>query len=214
MSGDEGDFNNTKNRAVFKLLHARQWAEGNSRLSDRNNRDSATWYATVINCVARIKRVDFSTCVAPRPGRNKTLNTPRSIDQIHELILEYRRISSKSIAEKLDNSRERFGYIIHEDLNMEDLSAKWVYNCLNADQIHQKCQFSEQILEFFRCYKLISCRYGWPWKKICLYYYETEWRPQSKEWRHSGPPQKIPEEKFAGKFTPWILGSTRDPPNW
>jgi len=48
--------------------------------------------------VAQFKGGDFSTRAAPRPGRTKTQNTPRIIDQIHELILEYRRISSKSIA--------------------------------------------------------------------------------------------------------------------
>ena len=36
MSSDDGDFNNTENRAVFKFLPASQGAEGNSRLSDRN----------------------------------------------------------------------------------------------------------------------------------------------------------------------------------
>jgi hypothetical protein len=45
-------------------------------------------------------------------------NTFHSIDQIHELILEDRRISVKSIAEQLGTSRERVGSIIHEDLGM------------------------------------------------------------------------------------------------
>ena len=47
-------------------------------------------YATVKNWVAQIKRGDFSTCVAPRPERPKTLTTPEIIDQIYELILEDR----------------------------------------------------------------------------------------------------------------------------
>jgi len=57
-------------------------------------------YATVKNWVALFKRDDFSICVAPRPGRPKTVTTPEIIDQIHELILEDRRISAKS---KLSN---------------------------------------------------------------------------------------------------------------
>jgi hypothetical protein len=47
-----------------------------------------------------------------------SLTTPEIIDQIHELILEDRRISAKSIAEQLGISREWVGSIIHEDLNM------------------------------------------------------------------------------------------------
>ena len=83
-------------------------------------------HATVKNWVAQFKRGDFSTCVAPRPGRPKTVTTPEIIDQIHELMLEDCRISAKSISEQLGISRERVGSIIHEDLDMRKLSAKWV----------------------------------------------------------------------------------------
>jgi len=93
--------------------------------------------ATVKNWVAQFKCGDFSTCDAPRFGRPKTVTTPEIIDQIHELILEDRRISAKSIAEQLSISRERVRPIIHEDLDMRKLSAKWVPKCLNADQ---KCR--------------------------------------------------------------------------
>jgi len=100
--------------------------------------------------VAQFKCVDFSTCIAPCPGRPKTVTTPEIIDQIHELILEDRRISAKSIAQQLGISRERVGSIIHEDLDMRKLSAKWVPKRLNADQKLQRCQSSEQHFEFFR----------------------------------------------------------------
>jgi len=55
--------------------------------------------ATVKNWMAQFKRGDFSTCDASRPGRHKTVTTSEIIDHIHELILEDRRISAKSIAE-------------------------------------------------------------------------------------------------------------------
>ena len=61
--------------------------------------EHAPSYATVKNWVAQFKRGDFSICDAPRPGRPKTVTTPEIIDKIHELILEDRRISAKSIAE-------------------------------------------------------------------------------------------------------------------
>ena len=64
------------------------------------------------------KRGDFSTCDAPYPGRSKTVTTPEIIVKIHELILEDRRISAKSIAERLGILREGVGSIIHEDLDM------------------------------------------------------------------------------------------------
>jgi len=112
--------------------------------------EHATLNATTKNWVAQFKHGNFFTCVAPRPGRPKTVTTPEIIDQIHELILEDRRIFAKSIAEKLGISRERVGSIIHEDLDMQKLSAKWVPKCLYADQNHQRCQSSEQVSEFIR----------------------------------------------------------------
>jgi len=54
------------------------------------------------------------------------VTTPEIIDQIHELILEDRRILAKSITEQLGISCDRVGSIIHEDLDMRRLSVKRV----------------------------------------------------------------------------------------
>ena len=116
------------------------------------------------------------------------MTTPEIIHQIHELILEDCWILAKSIAEQLGISRERVGSIIHEDLVMWKLSTKWVPKFLNADQKHQQCQSSEQILEFFRhdpndfLSQLVTMDKTW------LYHYDPETKQQSMEWQHSGSP--------------------------
>jgi len=107
--------------------------------------EHAPSYAAVKNWVVQFKRGDFSTCDAPRPGRSKTVITPKIIDQIHEVILEDHRISAKPIAEQLGNSRERVGSIINKDMDMRKLSATWVPKCLSGDIKRQWCQSSEQI---------------------------------------------------------------------
>jgi len=87
------------------------------------------------------------------------VTTPEIIDTIHELSLEDRRISAKSITEQLGISRERVGSIIHEDVDMPKLSEKWVPKCLNKNQKRQRRQSSEQLLEFFfGAIQMISCR--------------------------------------------------------
>jgi len=102
--------------------------------------------------------------------------------------LEDHWISAKSIAEQLGISRERVGSIIHEDLDMRKLSAKWVPKCLNPDQKHQRCQSSEQLLEFFRCNpndflsRLVTMEETW------LYHYDPETMQQTLEWWHSDSP--------------------------
>jgi len=106
---------------------------------------------------------------------------------------------AKSIAEQLGISRERVGSIIHEDLDIQKLSAKWVPKCLNADQKRQRCQSSEQNLDFFRrdpndfLSRLVTMDETW------LYHYDPETKQQSMEWRHSGSPhpKKFPVQNSA-----------------
>jgi len=151
--------------------------------------EHAPSYVTVRNWVAQFKRGDFSTCDTPRSGRPKTVTTSEIIDEIHELMLEDRRISAKSVAEKPGISRERVGSIIHEDLDMRKLSAKWVPKYLNADQKHQRCQSSQKLLELFRrdpnnfLWRLVTMDETW------LYHYDPKAKQQSLEWRHSGSPR-------------------------
>jgi hypothetical protein len=140
-----------------------------------------------------VKRVLLVRCYACSGGRAvddlvihrwyhgqviQVLDDPEITDQIHELIFEDRRISAKSIAEQLGISRERVWSIIHEDLDSWKLSAKWVPKCLNADQKRQRCQGSEQILEFFRrdpndyLSRLVTMDETW------LYHYDPEIKQQ------------------------------------
>ena len=178
-----------------------------------------TSYAIVKNWVAQFKSGDFSTCDAPRPGRPKTVTTPEIIDQIHEIILEDRRISAKPIAEQLGISHERVGSIILEDLDMRKLSAKWVPKCPNADQKRQRCQSSEQLLECFRRHPndFLSGAIGdngrnlvisslWPGHKAAVSGVATY---------RLTPPQKIPKAKISWKSSRLdFLGSRRHPPHW
>ena len=181
MSGEARDFNNIETRAVIKFfffLQGKAPKEIHAILIETLG-EHAPSYATVKNWVAQFECGDFSKCDAPRPGRPKTVNTLEIIDQIHALILEDRQISAKSIAEQLGISRELVGSIIHEDLDMRKLSAKWVPKCLNADQKRQRCQSSEQILEFFLrdpadfLSRLVTMAETW------LYHYDPETKQQS-----------------------------------
>jgi len=106
--------------------------------------------------VGDFKRGDFCTCDGPRPGRHTTVTTLEIIDQIHELILEHRRVSAKSIAEQLGILREQVGSIILEDLDMRKLSAKWVPKCLNADQNINGASRLSNFWNFFGAIQMIS----------------------------------------------------------
>jgi len=203
MSDYARDFNNIETRAVIKyfFLQDKVLKEIHAILTETLG-EHASLYANVKNWVTQFKRGDFSTCDAPRPGRNTTVTNPEFIDQIHELILKDRRISTKSITEQLDISREQVRSIIHEDLDMRKLSVKWVSKCLKADQNLQRCQSSEQLWNFFGAIQMISCLAQLViMDETWLYHYDPETNQQTMEWRHSDSfhPKKFRVQKSAGK---------------
>ena len=147
MSDDTLHFDNTVTQAVIKFFfpckarHQRKFMP-----SDRNMHHSMP---PSKNWVSQFKHGDFSICDVPCPGQHKTVTTSDIIDKTHELIFKDSQILCKSIAEQLGISSEHVGSIIHEDLDMWNLSARWVLKCLKADQKRQQCQSSEQLLELF-----------------------------------------------------------------
>jgi len=135
------------------------------------------------------------------------VTTPQINDQIHELILEDCQILAKSIAQQMGISREQVGSIIHEDLDMQKLSAKWVLKSQKADQKRQRCLSSEQVLEFFQhdpndfLLQLVTMDETW------LYHYDLETKQQSMEWWHSGSPRpkNFRVQKSTGKVLALIF---------
>ena len=102
MSGDAHDFNNMETRTVIKFfffLQGKAPKEIHAILTETLGENTPSYATIKKTLVAQFKRGDFSTCDAPRPGRPKTVTSPEIIDQIHELILQDRQISAKSIAE-------------------------------------------------------------------------------------------------------------------
>ena len=159
-SGDARDFNNIETRAVIRIFFFLQGkaAKEIHAILVKTLGEHALSYATVKNWVSQFKLGDFFACVAPRPGRPKTVTTPEIIDQIHELIYEDRQILAKSVAEQPGISRERVGSIIHEDLYMRKLSAKWVPKCLNTDEKLNGASRLSNSWNFFGAIQTISCR--------------------------------------------------------
>ena len=151
MSDDARDFNNIETSAVIKFLFLQCKAptEIHAILTETLGKHAPS-YGAEKYWVTKFNYGDLFIWDAPHPGRSQTVSTPEIIHQIHKLTLEDCRISAKSIAEQRGISREMVGSIILEDLAMRKLFAKWVPKCLKADQKSQRCQSSEQTLEFFR----------------------------------------------------------------
>jgi histone-lysine N-methyltransferase SETMAR len=65
------------------------------------------------------------------------------------MVLDDQRMKVREIAETIDISKEHVGYILHEELDMKKLCARWVPRLLTADQKRIHMKISEQCLERF-----------------------------------------------------------------
>jgi histone-lysine N-methyltransferase SETMAR len=65
------------------------------------------------------------------------------------MLLDDRRMKVREIAETIGISKERVGYILHEELDMKKLCARWMLFCLTTDQKRTRMKICEQCLERF-----------------------------------------------------------------
>jgi len=65
------------------------------------------------------------------------------------MVLDDRRMKVCEIAETIGISKERVGYILHEEFDMKKLCARWVPHLLTADQKRTRMKISEQCFERF-----------------------------------------------------------------
>ena len=68
---------------------------------------------------------------------------------MHDTVLDDRQMKVREIAETTGISKECVGYILHEQLGLKKLCARWVPRLLTADQKRTRMKISEQCLEYF-----------------------------------------------------------------
>jgi len=56
------------------------------------------------------------------------------MEQVHDKVLDDGRKKVREITETMGISKERVEYILHEELDMKKLRARWVPRLLTADQ--------------------------------------------------------------------------------
>jgi hypothetical protein len=69
----------------------------------------------------------------PREGCPKSATPPEIIEQVHDTELDDRQMKVREIAETIGTSKECAEYILHEELDMKKLCARWVPHLLTAD---------------------------------------------------------------------------------
>jgi len=189
--------------AIFLRLSARCLYQTTAQ----NCRQHTPSYATVKNWLAQFKRDDFCNCVAPPPGRHKTVTTPEIIGQIHELNLEEHRISAKSIAENWESYVSGLVPSFLKIWTCGSSPRSWSRNAWTRIKNVNVASHMSNFRNFFGAIQIISYRNCWPWKK--LGYITMTGRHSNNQWiggLAAHPATKINSECFD------FLGSRLHPP--
>jgi histone-lysine N-methyltransferase SETMAR len=107
----------------------------------------------------------------------------------------------REIAETIGISKERVGYILHEELDIKKLCARWVPRLLTADQKHTRMKISEQCMEHFNRNKTDFLLRFITMDETWIHHYTPESKQQSKQWTEAGcsAPKKTRSVPSAGK---------------
>lgn len=189
-------------RGVIKYLH-KKGLSGQEIHNDMVNvlGESAPSYATVKNWVAEFKRGRTSIEDEPRSGRPKTATTTEIVAKVHDMVLNDRRIKVREIANIMGISNDRVHLILHEELQMKKLSARWVPHLLTVDQKRIRMKISQACLDRFKKNKMDFKRRFITVDETWIHHYTPETKEQSKQWTEAGgsAPKKAKTIQSAGK---------------
>jgi len=144
--------------------------------------DFSPSFSTIKKWAAEFKRGHTSLEDDPREGHPKSATTPEIIEQVYAMLLDDRRIKVCEIAETIGISKERVGYILHEELDMKKLCTRWVPRSLTADQKRTHMKISEQCLERFNKNKTDFVHRFITMDETWIHHYTPESKQQSKQW--------------------------------
>ena len=117
------------------------------------------------------------------------------------MVLDDQRMKVSEIAETIGISKERVGYILHDELDMKKICARWVPRLLTAEQKRTRMEISEQCLERFYKNKTDFVRRFITMDETWIHHYTPESEQQSKQWTEVGcsAPKKTRSVPSAGK---------------
>jgi histone-lysine N-methyltransferase SETMAR len=102
------------------------------------------------------------------------------------MVLDDQQMKVREIAENIGISKECVGYILHEELDMKKLCARWLPCLLTADQKHTRMKISEQCLEHFNKNKTDFVHQFITMDETWIHHYTPESNQQSKQCTEAG----------------------------
>ena len=143
--------------------------------------------ASVFKWHKRFKECRQSVRDDKRCEKSKKVRTPELIGQIKNLMDKDRRVFIETISAQFDVSVGTVHTIIHEELKMRKICAKFVPRVLKEDQKERCRHDSREMVELIDSdpavlNALVTCDESW------IYCYDPETKRQSSQWKHAGSP--------------------------
>lgn len=193
-------------KSEFRAVIKHFFMKGCTAATIKNELDSvhgtnAPTLQTIYNWLNEFKRGRSSTSDAPRSGRPIEVTTEDVVEEVHNIVLDDRRVKVREIAEKVGISTERVHKILHEDLAMTKLSARWVPRLLTIEQKRERKRVSKLCLDMMKrntrnfLKRFVTVDETW------VHHYTPESKQQSKQWMAAGEraPKKAKTVLSAGK---------------
>ena len=153
--------------------------------------DTAPSYATVKRWAALFKMGRESLEDDDRCGRPLTATTEENISHVHRIVMGDRRVTVNEIATSVGISRERVENILHNELGMSKVSARWVPRLLTPDQKLTRLTLSQENIAIFEADQASFIDRFLTQDECWVHHFEPETKKQSMQWKHPGsPPQK------------------------
>lgn len=164
-------------------------------------KEDAPSFSTIHRWASQFRRGHTTIEDDPRSGRPKTATTPQIIQKIHDMVLDDRRLKVREIASAAGISAERVWHILHEDLKMRKLCARWVPHLLTIDEKRIRMKFSQSCLDRLNLNetdfmsRIVTIDETW------IHHYTPETTAQSKQWVEAGSsaPKSLKKGPSAGK---------------
>ncbi|RUS78489.1 hypothetical protein EGW08_013736 [Elysia chlorotica] len=157
-------------------------------------------YSTVTHWVRKFKSGFLSVMDEPREGRPTSVVTEKNVSTVEGLVKQDRRITVKQLASETRISVGSVEKILHDHLNLNKVSARWVPRLLTADQKKERADCCKHLLWleanddlFFQ--KIVTMDETW------IYQFDPEPKNASMQWKRpsSPPPKKAKVTQSSGK---------------
>ena len=128
------------------------------------------------------------------------------------MVMNDRRLTISHLANVISISRERVENILHNELGMSKVSARWVPRLLTSDQKLTRLVMSEANLARFEADPDRFVERFLTQDECCVHHFEPETKRQSMQWKHSTspPPKKAKVVSSAGKVMTSVFWDAKD----